>query len=181
MSEAPSEYLVAQTTEIISAFASSNAVQASDLPALIRSVHGTLRSMAGGEIEQEETPKPAVSIRKSLASREHIVSLIDGRPYKTLKRHIGAHGLTPQEYRARYNLPSDYPMIAPAYSEARSAAAKARGLGRKRASKPPAEASKAGKKAKTARARVSAKTSTHKKPAAARKSPAKGSRSRAKS
>jgi predicted transcriptional regulator len=74
---------------------------------------------------------PAVSVRKSLASRDHIISMIDGKPYKTLRRHLSTNGLTPEEYRARYNLKADYPMVAESYSEARRAMAKTIGLGRK--------------------------------------------------
>jgi predicted transcriptional regulator len=74
---------------------------------------------------------PAVSVRKSLASKDHIISMIDGKPYKTLRRHLAGHGLTPQEYRERYGLKSDYPMVAESYSEARRAMAKKIGLGRK--------------------------------------------------
>ena len=80
---------------------------------------------------------PAVSVRKSLASKDHIISMIDGKPYRTLRRHLSTHGLTPDEYRARYKLKPDYPMVAPAYSEARRAMAKKIGLGRK--PKTPAE------------------------------------------
>lgn len=74
---------------------------------------------------------PAVSPRKSLASRDHIISMIDGKPYKTLRRHLATNGLTPDEYRARYKLKPDYPMVAENYSETRRAMAKAIGLGRK--------------------------------------------------
>src|SRR3546814_16633205 len=80
---------------------------------------------------------PAVSIRKSLASRDAIISLIDGKPYKTLKRHLSSHGLSIAEYRARYNLPASYPMVAPAYSEHRRNVANRLGLGQ-RATKPEA-------------------------------------------
>jgi predicted transcriptional regulator len=78
-----------------------------------------------------ETYEPAVTARKSLASRDHIISLIDGKPYKTLRRHLSTHGLTPEQYRERYSLKADYPMTAPAYSEARRDMAKKIGLGRK--------------------------------------------------
>ena len=77
---------------------------------------------------------PAVTVRKSLASPERIISMIDGKPYRTLRRHLSTNGLTPEEYRARYNLKPDYPMVAPAYSEPRRAMAKKIGLGRKPAS-----------------------------------------------
>lgn len=74
---------------------------------------------------------PAVSVRKSLASKDHILSMIDGKPYRTLRRHLAGHGLTPAEYRERYGLKADYPMVAESYSEARRAMAKKIGLGRK--------------------------------------------------
>jgi predicted transcriptional regulator len=72
-----------------------------------------------------------VTARKSLASKEHIISMIDGKPYKTLRRHLATNGMTPAEYRERYNLKADYPMVAEAYSESRRAMAKKIGLGRK--------------------------------------------------
>ncbi len=84
---------------------------------------------------------PAVSVRKSTASREHIISLLDGKPYKTLTRHLSTHGLTPDEYRTRYGLPKSYPMTAPAYSEQRREMAKKLGLGRKPGQKAPAKKS----------------------------------------
>jgi predicted transcriptional regulator len=89
-----------------------------------------------------------VSVRKSLASPDHIISMIDGKPYKTLRRHLAGHGLTPEQYRERYKLKADYPMVAAAYSESRRAMAKKIGLGRK-----PGEVVKAaaGKVAKSVR------------------------------
>lgn len=99
-------------------------------------MHATVTELASGtpvqsgdEAEQQFTP--AVSARKSLASRDHIISLIDGKPYKTLRRHLSTHGLTPEEYRQRYNLKSDYPMVAEAYSAARRDMAKKISLGQK--------------------------------------------------
>ncbi|TRO86579.1 transcriptional regulator [Glycocaulis profundi] len=182
MSETPSENVVALTTELVSAFAGSNAVPASDLPTLIRDIHATLNALSREEPEDTEPVyKPAVSVRKSIASRDHIISLIDGKPYRALKRHLAAHGLTPADYRARFKLPGDYPMIALGYSEERSAAAKARGLGRKPAPQPPAKAPKAAAKPKAGRAGTSAKTTAANKSAASRKSPPKGGRSRTKS
>jgi predicted transcriptional regulator len=83
--------------------------------------------------------EPAVTVRKSLASRDHLISLIDGKPYRTLRRHLSTHGLTPEQYRERYNLKSDYPMVAPAYSEQRRDMAKKIGLGRKPGKKAPAK------------------------------------------
>ena len=84
---------------------------------------------------QQEAPAqeyiPAVTARKSLASPDHIISMIDGKPYKTLRRHLATNGMTPAEYRGRYGLKADYPMVAPTYSDARRTMAKSIGLGRK--------------------------------------------------
>ncbi|GAA0298035.1 MucR family transcriptional regulator [Sphingomonas oligophenolica] len=111
-------------------------VSAEDVPAFLQSMHSSLTGLAapGTAVSPSEAPPehvPAVTVRKSLASNEHLISLIDGKPYKTLRRHLSTHGLTPEEYRARYYLKADYPMVAPAYSEARRAMAKKIGLGRK--------------------------------------------------
>jgi predicted transcriptional regulator len=118
---------------------------ADDVPAFLKSmfeaVNGlTAASPAASEPVAAAEYVPAVTVRKSLSSPDHLISLIDGKPYKTLRRHLSGHGLTPEEYRARYNLKADYPMVAPAYSEARRAMAKAIGLGRKPGQKLPAKA-----------------------------------------
>lgn len=138
MTDQPQTSLTELTVDLLAAFVSNNSVGAKDLPDLIASTHAALAALdRGGAAPAEPEPAaeadfpPAVSIRKSLAKREHILSMIDGKPYKTLKRHLSRHGLTPAEYRARYNLPADYPMVAPAYSEARREVAKRLGLGRK--------------------------------------------------
>lgn len=118
----------------------NNRVSAEDVPAFLRNMHATVTELAGaastaGDDAQEITPEqeftPAVTVRKSLASKDHIISLIDGKPYKTLRRHLSTHGLTPEEYRARYNLKSDYPMVAENYSAARREMAHKIGLGSK--------------------------------------------------
>jgi predicted transcriptional regulator len=118
----------------------SNRVNAEDVPAFLRTMHATVTELAGGllaptddadEVAPEQEFTPAVTARKSLASKDHIISMIDGKPYKTLRRHLSTHGLTPEEYRARYNLKADYPMVAPTYSEARRAMAHKIGLGAK--------------------------------------------------
>jgi predicted transcriptional regulator len=115
----------------------NNRVTAEDVPAFLRAMHATVTELAGkSTVEGEEASPaqeftPAVSARKSLASKDHIISMIDGKSYKTLRRHLSTHGLTPEEYRARYNLKSDYPMVAPSYSEQRRAMAKKIGLGSK--------------------------------------------------
>lgn len=95
-----------------------------------------LRVVGGGAAaapQEEETTgyAPAVSVRKSLADPEFIISMIDGKPYRSLRRHLSSRGLTPEEYRQRYNLKPSYPMVAPGYSQSRSDAAKERGLGKK--------------------------------------------------
>ena len=114
----------------------NNRVSADEVPAFLQKMHATVSALASAGTE-EAAPEaaaehlPAVTVRKSLASKDHIISLIDGKPYKTLRRHLSGHGLTPDDYRARYGLKSDYPMVAETYSEARRAMAKKIGLGRK--------------------------------------------------
>lgn len=110
--------------------------QAEDIPAFLRSMHEAVVSLGEAPIEQREAeaaPKhePAVTVRKSLSSPDHIISLIDGKPYKTLRRHLSRHGMTPEQYRERYGLKNDYPMVAPAYAETRREMAKKIGLGRR--------------------------------------------------
>jgi predicted transcriptional regulator len=131
------------TVQLLSAYVANNIVASEDLASLIQSTRAAL-------IAETVTPPadvvehvPAVSIRKSIASREHILSLIDGRPYKTLKRHLATHGLTPADYRARYALPENYPMVAQAYSEQRRAVAQKLGLGQRGAQARAAAASTA--------------------------------------
>ncbi len=100
-------------------------------------MHDTLTALAApSQVDADpatnaEQHTPAVSVRKSLASPDHIISMIDGKPYRTLRRHLSGHGLTPEDYRKRYGLKDDYPMVAPSYSESRRAMAKTIGLGRK--------------------------------------------------
>ena len=107
-----------------------------EVPAFLQTMHDAVAQLAaGGATETTADPEqeyvPAVSIRKSLASKDHIISLIDGKPYKTLRRHLAGQGLTPEEYRQRYGLKLDYPMVAENYSQARRDMAKKIGLGRK--------------------------------------------------
>lgn len=135
MAEDQQTDLTELTVELLSAFVSNNNVRSEDLPGLISSTHAALVGL--GSAAREEAPAqpehtPAVTARKSLASRDHIISMIDGKPYRSLKRHLGTHGLTPEQYRERYNLPSTYPMVAPGYSEQRREVAKRLGLGRKK-------------------------------------------------
>jgi predicted transcriptional regulator len=126
---------------------------ADDVPSFLLSMHAAVTKLAAGpdaEADTEVAPsfEPAVSARKSLASPDHIISMIDGKKYKTLRRHLSTNGLTPEEYRQRYNLRADYPMVAATYSEARRAMAKTIGLGRKAGTKIERTADKAVKTAR---------------------------------
>lgn len=130
-SEPPSD-IIALTAEITAAYVENNEVGVETLPDLIRAVYGALNGLGvDSEEPSPEEPKPsAYQVRQSL-SEEGLISFIDGRTYKTLKRHLGTHGMTPEEYRKRFGLPASYPMVAPAYAAKRSELAKAAGLGRK--------------------------------------------------
>ncbi len=124
--------------QLLSAYFSNNSVPSGDVVGMIETIRAALaRKPAEPDVvAPEPEPEavaftPAVPVRKSLASRDHIISMIDGKPYKSLKRHLGAHDLTPDTYRERYGLAKDYPMVAPGYSEQRREVAKRLGLGRK--------------------------------------------------
>jgi predicted transcriptional regulator len=116
---------------------SNTRAQATDVRDFLQSMYEALNALVtepatnGANQEAAAEYKPATTARRSLSSPEHIISLIDGRPYKTLRRHLSGHGLTPDQYRQRYGLKADYPMVAPAYAEVRRAMAKKIGLGRK--------------------------------------------------
>jgi predicted transcriptional regulator len=124
--------LIELSTEIVSAYVSHNAVSPSDLPKLIAEVHGALRALQSNEVPAPvEELKPAVPVRKSVAN-DYIICLEDGKKFKSLKRHLRTHyNLSPEEYREKWGLPADYPMVAPSYSATRSKLAKDNGLGRK--------------------------------------------------
>ncbi len=119
------------TSDVVAAYVGNNAVAMADLPTLIAQVHGALTAIAIGVTAVPEASRgaPAVSIKKSLTP-DHLICLEDGRKFKSLKRHLRTdHSQTPDQYRVRWGLPRDYPMVAPAYSEARSQLAKKSGLG----------------------------------------------------
>ncbi|OYW35637.1 MAG: transcriptional regulator [Azorhizobium sp. 12-66-6] len=122
------------STEIICAYVSNNSVAASALPALIADVHAALVRLAGGDAEPVVEPqKSAVPVKKSVTP-DFIICLEDGLKFKSLKRHLRTkYDLTPEEYRAKWGLPADYPMVAPNYAAARSELAKQMGLGQQRA------------------------------------------------
>ncbi len=131
MSEVTDTTLIEQTATVVSAFVRHNLVRADDLPRLITDTYTALRA-AGEPVEQviEEKPAPAVSIKKSVTP-DYLISLEDGRQYKALKRHLTRLGMTPDEYRQKWGLSKDYPMVAANYAAARSEMAKRSGLGRK--------------------------------------------------
>ena len=153
MAETEEAGVMSLTVTLLSAYFANNTVPSSELPAL---VEGTRRALLGGATVAAAAPavetegetvdaaapasefKPAVTVEESLASPDHILSLIDGKPYKALKRHLSAHRLTIAEYRARFDLPADYPMVAPSYAATRKELAHKIGLGRKpKAAAPP--------------------------------------------
>ena len=122
--------IIGWTAEIVAAHVSNNSVTVQEMPELIRTVHDSLAGLSGSP--PEEKPVPKVPIRSSVRP-DFIVCLEDGRKLKMLKRHLAtAYGMTPQEYRKKWGLPDDYPMVAPKYAEQRSELAKRIGLGRQR-------------------------------------------------
>ncbi|MDB5587099.1 MAG: MucR family transcriptional regulator [Devosia sp.] len=139
--------LLDQVAEIVSAYVSHNSISTADLPALIASTYSALRSLSEAPtVEVAEDLRPAVPVKKSITP-DFIICLDDGKKFKSMKRHLAGLGMTPDEYRAKWNLPSDYPMVAPSYSVARSSMAKSIGLGRK----PAAHASAPAKKSLTSK------------------------------
>ncbi|MEO6388698.1 MAG: MucR family transcriptional regulator [Croceibacterium sp.] len=125
-----SEMLITLTSDIVAAHVSNNGVAVDELPQLIQNVYGALAGL-GNAAPAEVKLEPAVSIRSSIKP-DHVVCLEDGKKMKMLKRHLMTdHGLTPAEYRARWGLPADYPMVAPEYAEKRRTLAVQIGLGRK--------------------------------------------------
>ena len=119
--------------EIVAAYVSKNEIAAEQLPLLLQKVYSTLQSISeDGEVESEGPQKPAVPIKKSVFE-DYIICLENGQKYKSLKRHLKtAYGLSPEQYRVKWGLPSDYPMVAPSYARARSTLAKNIGLGQSR-------------------------------------------------
>lgn len=130
--EKPSD-IAGLTVQLLSAYLANNVIAAEDLAGLIRSTKAALTEdqAAAPSDDQASTYTPAVSLRKSQASPDNLISMIDGKPYKTLKRHLAKHGLTPEEYRERYKLPAGYPMVAPSFAARRREIAEKIGLGRK--------------------------------------------------
>jgi predicted transcriptional regulator len=128
---------VGMTSDIVSAYLANNQIRPDEVRGLINTVHSALREVitgGGGESPQAAAVprgEPPVSIKKSITP-DYLISLEDGKPYKSLKRHLSGRGLTPEQYREKWNLPANYPMVAPNYAKARSELAKKMGLGQKR-------------------------------------------------
>jgi predicted transcriptional regulator len=125
--------LIELTADIVSAYVSNNTIESGDLSGLINEVYSALQKTTGGAPEPEPEPlKPAVPLKKSVMP-DYIICLEDGKKFKSLKRHLRTHyDMSPEEYREKWGLAADYPMVAPNYAEARSALAKKMGLGQKR-------------------------------------------------
>ena len=133
MSDAPANHLIELAADIVSAYLSHNSVAAADLPKIIRDVHQALAAL-NGAVAVAEGPRPAVSPRKSIFE-DHLICLEDGKKFKSLKRHLRSqYNMSPAQYREKWGLAPDYPMVAPNYARARSRLAKQMGLGQQRSS-----------------------------------------------
>lgn len=149
------ETLIALTTDIVAAHVSNNSVSVGDVPTLISNVYGALAGLDQSVEVEEVRPEPAVSVRASIKP-DYIICLEDGKKLKMLKRHLMTHyNMTPEQYRTRWNLPADYPMVAPAYADIRRDLAKKIGLGRKPGATKAAKAAPA-KRARKAPAQATA-------------------------
>lgn len=147
--ESASSNMTELTADIVSAYISKNAVRAEELAGLISTVHAALSEVGNANSAAsvgEAKPTAPMSWKKAI-KHDYIISFEDGKQYKSMKRHLTRHGLTPQQYREKWSLPKDFPMVAPSYSAARSEMAKNLGLGQKR---PAARKSRKGASKKTA-------------------------------
>lgn len=129
--QVPAEEILRMTAEVVSAYLSNNLLPASQISEVIQTVHTSLNSLGAGRADSAvEPPKPAVPVKKSVTA-DYIICLEDGKKLKMLKRHLrSTYNMTPDEYRTKWGLPSDYPMVAPNYAQQRSEFAKKIGLGR---------------------------------------------------
>ena len=127
--DASSGTIMEFASDIVSAYVSNNSIQSGELPSLIKDVHATLASLANGDLSTD-AKTPAVPIKKSITD-DFLICLEDGKKFKSLKRHLRSkYGLSPEEYREKWGLPFDYPMVAPSYARKRSELAKEMGLGK---------------------------------------------------
>ena len=124
-------YLAGLTADVVAAYVANNSVTGADLPSVIASVHWALQDLAAPKAPEPEKPQPPISIRRSVTP-EFIISLEDGKPYKSLRRHLTTRGLTPESYKAKWGLPADYLMMSAAYAKRRSELARTHGLGQMR-------------------------------------------------
>ena len=133
MSDTAGKSFIDLTAQIVSAYVSNNTTPASEIPALISQVHAALTRVSSGRGEASSEPaKPAVSVKKSMTA-DYLICLEDGKRFKSLKRHLRTqYNMTPEQYRDKWQLPADYPMVAPNYAVARSQLAKNMGLGQQR-------------------------------------------------
>jgi predicted transcriptional regulator len=133
MTEGTGKNFIDLTAEIVSAYLSNNPTPASEIPGLIGQIHAALQRVSNGRADIPVEPaKPAVSVKKSMTA-DYLVCLEDGKKFKSLKRHLRTqYSMTPEQYRDKWGLPADYPMVAPNYAVARSALAKKMGLGQQR-------------------------------------------------
>jgi predicted transcriptional regulator len=130
MDESNSQLIVEKTSQIVAAFVSNNETSTAELPTLIQAVHRALSGISSGAPEPEARKDPAVSVRRSVTP-DYLICLEDGRKFKSLKRHLRTkYDMSPEDYRAKWGLAKDYPMVAPNYAAARSALAKNMGLGK---------------------------------------------------
>ncbi len=123
--------LTALTAEVVSAYVANNSLRPADIPDLIKSVHRALQGLSAPQQAEPEKREPPVSIKKSITP-DFLISLEDGKRYKTLRRHLTGRGLTPEQYREKWGLPREYPIVAPNYAKQRSELARASGLGQSR-------------------------------------------------
>ena len=149
MDESNSQIIVEKTSEIVAAFVSNNETTTADLPMLIQAVHRALSGISTGAPEPEARKEPAVSVRRSITP-DYLICLEDGRKFKSLKRHLRTkYDMSPEDYRSKWGLAKDYPMVAPNYAAARSALAKNMGLGKGGRQPPKAASAKAKRAVKT--------------------------------
>lgn len=130
MTDKSPQFITELTAQLVAAYVENNPVQLSALPELVASVSASLFGLGKEAAAAKPAPVPPVNPKRTV-HHDYLISLEDGKKYKTLRRHLSTHGLTPDEYRKKWNLPADYPMVAPSYAEARSRLAKEMGLGRK--------------------------------------------------
>lgn len=166
LDEPSKEHATRLTADIVAAYVANNGVGTREIPGLIQSVHASLTGLGAPKVDAPEKRAPAVSVKKSITP-DYLISLEDGRRYKSLTRHLKGLGLTQDQYREKWGLARDYPMVAPEYAKRRSELAKSLGLGRKRQPAPPPPAPEPAPTLKAAKKPRASRPSTRKKVEAA--------------